>query len=63
MISRFTALAATFAIVATGTLSYAASAHQAALAAPAATATAKTMRVVQLERVVVMGKRSDSTAR
>ena len=61
MISRLTALAATFAIVATGTLSYAASAHQAALAAPAATA--KTLRVVQLERVVVVGKRSDSTAR
>jgi hypothetical protein len=56
MISRLTAFAATFAIVATGTLTYAASAHQAALAAPH-TATAKAVRVVQLERVVIVAKR------
>jgi hypothetical protein len=60
MISRLTALAATFAILATATLTYAASAHQATLAAPAAAA--KSTRIVQLERVVVTAKRADYRA-
>lgn len=61
MISRLTALSATFAILATATLSYAASVQQAAAAAPATTA-AKPMRIVQLERVVVTAKRADFMA-
>jgi hypothetical protein len=61
MISRLTALAATFAVLAAGTLTFAAGAHQQSLAATAATA--KTVRVVQLERVVIVGKRSDVAAR
>ena len=56
MISRLTAIAATFAVLATASLAYAAgSSHQAALAAQSA---AKQVRVVQLERVVIVGKRS-----
>ena len=61
MISRLTALSATFAILATATLSYAASVQQAAAAAPATTA-AKPMRIVQLETVVVTAKRADFMA-
>ena len=60
MISRLTALAATFAILATATLSYAASVHHATPLAPAAEA--KPMRIVQLERVVVTAKRADYLA-
>ncbi len=64
MISRLTALAATFAILATATLSYAASVQQATNAAPAAAAAAATkpLRVVQFERVVVTAKRADFIA-
>ena len=58
MISRLTTLAATFAILATASLAYAASAHHAPTAAPA-----KQVRVVQLERVVVTAKRDDYAAR
>ena len=60
MISRLTALAATFAILATATLSYATSVHQATPVAPAAEA--KQVRIVQLERVVVIAKRADYLA-
>lgn len=56
MISRLTALAATFAILATATLTYAASAHQATLNAPAVAA--KQVRIVQLEPVVIIAKRA-----
>ena len=56
MISRLTALAATFAILATATLSYAASVHQTTLAAPAAAV--KQVRIVQLEPVVITAKRA-----
>lgn len=62
MISRLTALSATFAVLATATLSYAASVQQATAAAPVtttATVAAKPMRIVQLERVVVTAKRAD----
>ena len=61
MISRLTALAATFAILATASLAYAASAHHAPTAAPAAAG--KQVPVVQLERVVVTAKRADYAAR
>jgi hypothetical protein len=54
MISRLTLSALAFAVIGTASLAFAATAHQAALAAPAA---AKQVRVVQLERVVVIGKR------
>ena len=63
MISRLTALSATFAVLATATLSYAASVQQATATAPVTTTTAtaavKPMRIVQLERVVVTAKRAD----
>ena len=66
MISRLTTFSATFAILATATLSYAASVRHATSAAPAAiTATAsaaKPMRIVQLEHVVVTAKRADYMA-
>lgn len=62
MISRLSAIAALFAIVVTGTVTYAASAHQAATATAIAAA-AKPVRTVQLERVVVVGKRIDSATR
>jgi len=61
MISRLTALAATFAILATASLAYATSVHHAAIAAPAAAA--KQVRIVQLERVVITAKRADYAAR
>ena len=52
MISRLTASAAVFAILATATLSYATGSHQAGIAS-----TAKQVRIVQLEHVVVTAKR------
>ena len=55
MISRLTASAAIFAVLATASLSFAASTQH---PNPAGATTAKQMRVVQLERVVVVGKRS-----
>ena len=61
MISRLTALAATFAVIGTASLGYAANARQAALEAPAAVT--KQVRIVQLERVVVTAKRLDAVAR
>lgn len=61
MISRLTALATAFAILGTASLGYAASTRQAANEAPAAAA--KTVRIVQLERVVVTAKRLDANAR
>ena len=59
MISRLTAIAASFAILATASLAFATSAHQAAATAPSA---AKQVRVVQLERVVITAKRLQKTA-
>ena len=60
MISRLTALAATFAILTTASLTYAASTRLATLSTPSAS---KQVRIVQLERVVITAKRADSAAR
>ena len=53
MISRLTALAATFAILATASLTVAATSQSAVFNA----ASAKPVRIVQLERVVITAKR------
>ena len=58
MISRLSALAATFAVIATASLAFAASSHE---LAPAGAA--KQVRVVQLERVVIAAKRLPPAAR
>ena len=58
MISRLTAFAATFAILATATLSYATAVHQAVVAAPPVAA--KQVRIIELQRVVVTAKRLDA---
>lgn len=55
MISRLTAFAATFAVLVTATLAFAASTPLRDVAAPSATA--QPMKVIQLERVVITGKR------
>jgi hypothetical protein len=55
MISRLTLNALVFAVIGTASLAFAATARQAGLATPSATA--KPMRVVQLERVVVVARR------
>ena len=60
MISRLTAFAATFAILATATLAVAASARE---AAPATPTIAKQVRVIQLDTVVITGKRLPQAAR
>jgi len=60
MISRLTTFATAFAILGTASLGYAASAHQAAIEAPAASV--KPVRIVQLERVVITAKRLDRAA-
>ncbi len=59
MISRLTALAATFAVITTASLAFAASAHQSRFDTPAA---AEPVRVVQLERVLVVAKRIPKSA-
>ena len=61
MISRLTAFAATFAVLVTATLAFAASAPQRDVAAPGAIA--QPMKVIQLERVVITGKRLDAVSR
>jgi hypothetical protein len=58
MISRLTAIAATFAVFATASLAVAAGAHH---EAPAAAA--KAVRVVQLETVVITAKRQPQASR
>jgi hypothetical protein len=61
MISRLTAHAVIFAALGTASLAFAASLHQ---EAPLATgAASKQVRVVQLERVVVIAKRLPQAAR
>ena len=57
MISRLTAIAATFAIFATASLAFAAGTHQSG-ASSSVVAAHQTVRVVQLERVVITAKRS-----
>ncbi len=60
MISRLTAFAATFAVLAAATLTFAAGAQQPASSrAPQA----KQVRVVQLETVTIVGHRSDLAKR
>jgi hypothetical protein len=54
MISRLTTFAALFAVLATASLSFAASAQHPSGAGVAA---AKQVRVVQLERIVIVAKR------
>ena len=60
MISRLTAFAATFAVLAAATLTFATAAQQ-----PAASraSPAKQVRVVQLETVTIVGHRSDVAKR
>lgn len=57
MISRLSALAATFAIAGATSLAVAASGYQ-----PIQAPTAKAVRTVQLERVVVTAKRATTAA-
>jgi hypothetical protein len=60
MISRLTAFAATFAVLAAATLTFATAAQQpAAGSAPQA----KQVRVIQLETVTIIGHRSDLAKR
>ncbi len=56
MISRLTATAALFAVITTATLSFAATSTQ--VRAPAAAAAAAPLPVVQLEPVVIVGRRA-----
>jgi hypothetical protein len=60
MISRLTLSAVIFAIIGTASLALAASAHQAALASQVSV---KPMRIIQLERVVVVARRLPQDAR
>ena len=60
MISRLTALAAVFSVLATATLTFASSAQHAAVAAPVATV--KHVPIYQLERVVITAKRRSGSA-
>ena len=55
MISRLTAIAATFAVLATASIAFAASSHQAAT--DAAATSAKAVRIVQLQTVTIVAKR------
>ena len=64
MISRLTLCAVTFAVLAATTLALAANAsHRDVSAAAAVAATAQPMQVIQLERVLVIGRRVASGAR
>jgi hypothetical protein len=60
MISRLTAFAATFAVLAAASIAFAASAHQSSV--QAAAQSARAMPVVQLQTVVVTGHRSQLAA-
>jgi hypothetical protein len=61
MISRLSAVAATFAVLATASLAFASGVHQDAVPAPAGANSA--VRVVQFERVVITAKRLPGEAR
>ncbi len=58
MISRLTASAALFAVITTATLSFAATSTQVRAPGPAAAAAAAPLPVVQLEPVVIVGRRA-----
>jgi hypothetical protein len=60
MISRLTAFAATFAVVAAASIAFAASAHQSSM--QAAAQSARALPVVQLQTVVVTGHRSAASS-
>ena len=60
MISRLTAFAATFAVLATASIAFAASAQQQSLSSAAA---ARQLPLVQLETVVVTGHRTNLAGR
>ena len=60
MISRLTAFAATFAVLAAATLTFATAAQQ---PAESLAPQAKQVRVIQLETVTVIGHRSDLAKR
>ena len=60
MISRLTAFATTFAVAAAAALAISAQAHSPAVTAPVAAA--RTVRIVELPRVVVVAKRLDRAA-
>jgi hypothetical protein len=55
MISRLTAIAATFAVLATASIAFAASSHQAVTDSTAVTP--KAVRIVQLQTVTIVAKR------
>jgi len=57
MISRLTAHAVIFAILGTASLAFAASLQQDMSGTSAATTSAKPVRIIQLERVVITAKR------
>jgi len=61
MISRLTAIAAVFSVLATASIAFAASARQDAMMEAATSA--KQVRIVQLDRVVVTAKRLPQAAR
>ena len=61
MISRLTAFAATFAVLVTATLAFAASAPQRDVVAP--DARSQPIKVIQLERVLITGKRVAAASR
>jgi hypothetical protein len=60
MISRLTAYAAVFAVLSAATITFASNASSQAVA-PAPVAAAASLPVVQLERVVVIGRRAALT--
>ena len=61
MISRLTAFATLFAVLATASIAFAANVQHASFTPTGAAA--KPVRVIQLERVVVVGKRLPAEAR
>jgi hypothetical protein len=61
MISRLTAIAATFAVLATASIAFAATSHQEAM--QTAASSAKQVRIVQLDTVVIVAKRLPQAAR
>jgi hypothetical protein len=58
MISRLTAIAATFAVIAAASMAFAANAHQGA-----STTASKPVRIVQLQDVTIVAKRLPQTER
>ena len=59
MISRLTTIAALFSVLATASITFAAGSHQTALAT---SGSAKQVRIVQLQPVVITAKRLEQSA-